>query len=110
MKKESLEALGARPALPDDLPPGLLDDLKGEGIAVYKVPASKPVIVHQGRYRLYELPDGTLRVQYRRDGAEADDHIELPGAMVRLAKAASEGNMNPLDVMKAVTKMMRPPR
>lgn len=72
--------------------------------------AALPVIVHEGRYRLYELPDGTLRIQYRREGAEADDHIELPGAMVRLAKAASEGNISPMDMMKAVTKMMRSPR
>jgi hypothetical protein len=72
--------------------------------------AAVPVIVHEGRYRLYELPDGTLRIQYRREGAETDDYIELPGTMVKLAKAASEGNMSPLDVMKAATRMMRPPR
>lgn len=75
-----------------------------------EIATSEPRIVHEGRYRLYELPDGTLRVQYRRDGAETDDHVELPGAMVRLAKAASEGNMSPLDVMKAATRVMRPPR
>lgn len=69
-----------------------------------------PVILHQGRYRLYELTDGTLRIQYRRDDKDTDDYIELPGAMVRLAKAASEGKMNPLDMMKAMTKLMRAPR
>lgn len=53
-----------------------------------------PVILHEGRYRLYENPDGSLRIQYRRDDKDEDDFVELPGAMIRLAKMASEGNMS----------------
>lgn len=105
MKQESLDALGAVPARPEDLPEGLLNDLQADGIAAYKIPSNEPVILHQGRYRLYEKPDGTLRIQYRRDGAEEDDFMELPGAMVRLAKAAAEGKMNPIQMMREVMKM-----
>jgi hypothetical protein len=64
-----------------------------------------PIIVHKGVYTLWEKPDGTLRVQYHRDDKEEDDFFELPGAMVRMAKAAQEGKMNPMDMMKSVMKM-----
>lgn len=59
-----------------------------------------PVVLHQGRYRLYEKPDGTLRIQYRRDDKDVDDVIEIPGAMLRMAKMLSEGNLNPLQAIK----------
>jgi hypothetical protein len=88
MKKESLEALNAIPV----------------------VMSNKPTIVHKGAYTLWEKPDGTLRIQYRRVDSDKDDFFELPGAMVKLAKAASEGKMNPMDMMKAVSKMMMQPK
>jgi hypothetical protein len=69
-------------------------------------PATGPVILHQGHYRLYEKPDGTLRIQYRRDDKDEDDFIEFPGQMVRLAKAAADGKMNPMTMMKSMAKMM----
>lgn len=64
-----------------------------------------PIVVHKGVYTLWEKPDGTLRVQYHRDDKEEEDFFELPGAMVRMAKAASEGKMNPMDMMKSMMKM-----
>lgn len=64
-----------------------------------------PVVVHKGVYTLWEKPDGSLRVQYRRDDKEEDDFFELPGAIIRLGKAAQEGKMNPLEMMKEVMKM-----
>jgi len=66
---------------------------------VVEVPTG-PVVLHQGRYRLYEKPDGTLRIQYRRDDKETDDVLEIPGAMIRIAKMMSEGNLNPLRAIK----------
>lgn len=65
-----------------------------------------PRVVHQGRYRLYEKADGTLRIQYRRDDADEDDHFELPGFMLELAKSAAEGKMNPMQMMNAAMKFM----
>lgn len=93
MKRESLDALGA---VPVDLDHVLKDTENEPGI---------PLVLHQGRYRLYEKPDGSLRIQYRRDGSDHDDHVELPGVMVRMAKAAAEGKMNPLQMMREVMKL-----
>lgn len=59
-----------------------------------------PRILHKGVYTLYEKPDGTLRIQYRRTDREEDDFMEIPGAILRLAKAASEGKLNPLKAMQ----------
>jgi hypothetical protein len=72
------------------------------------VPASPvtPVILHEGRYRLYEKADGTLHLVYRPDGKEQDEHLEVPGALIKLAKDAAEGNINPMDMMKMAGKMM----
>ena len=64
-----------------------------------------PRIVHQGRYRLYEKPDGGFHIVYQRDDTEEPDHFELPGPMVRLAKAAGEGNMNPAELLREMMKL-----
>lgn len=64
-----------------------------------------PKILHQGHYRLYEKPDGTLRIQYRRDDKDEDDFMELPAAMVNLAKAAAEGKMSPVLMMREIMKI-----
>ena len=66
-----------------------------------------PKIVHEGRYRLYENPDGGLRIQYRRDGKDEDDFVQLPGPIVALGKAAAEGNMSPIELMQRMMKLMR---
>lgn len=64
-----------------------------------------PKVVHKGVYTLWEKPDGSLRVQYRREDKEEDDFFELPGAIIRLGKAAQEGKMNPIEMMKEVMKL-----
>lgn len=66
-----------------------------------------PKIVHEGRYRLYENPDGGLRIQYRRDDKEEDDFVQLPGPIVALGKAAAEGNMSPVELMRRMMGLMR---
>ncbi len=63
-------------------------------------PATAPRILHKGVYSLYEKPDGTLRIQYRRTDRDEDDFIEIPGPILRLAKLASEGKMNPIEAVK----------
>lgn len=86
MRQESLDALGAIDVT--------------DALAV--VLPDKPRVLHKGVYTLWEKPDGTLRIQYRRDDSETDDFMEIPGAMLRIAKAMSEGKMNPLAAFKAM--------
>lgn len=69
--------------------------------------ASLPVIIHKGVYTLYQKPDGSLRVQYRRDDKDEDDFFELPGVMVRLAKAAAEGKASPMDMVREMMKLRK---
>lgn len=64
-----------------------------------------PTVVHEGRYRLYEKPDGGMHLVYKRDDRETEEHMELPGQMIRLAKMASEGNMSFPQFMREAVKM-----
>jgi hypothetical protein len=75
--------------------------------AVSLPPEAIPVILHEGKYRLYEKPDGTLRIQYQRSDKETEDFMEIPGMMIRLAKAASEGKMSPMAMMKSAMGYMQ---
>jgi hypothetical protein len=68
---------------------------------------AEPKVVHEGRYRLYENPDGGLRIQYRRDGKDEDDFVQLPGPIVALGKAAAEGSLSPIELMQRMMKIMR---
>lgn len=61
-----------------------------------------PRILHKGVYTLYEKSDGTLRIQYRRTDRDEDDFMEIPGAILRLAKLASEGKLSPMQAVKAM--------
>jgi hypothetical protein len=64
-----------------------------------------PHIVHRGVYTLWEKPDGTLRIQYRRDDRDEDDFMEIPGGILRVAQMVGEGKMNPLTALKAIRGM-----
>jgi hypothetical protein len=64
-----------------------------------------PHILHEGRYRLYEKPDGGLHLVYLPDGTENEQHMEIPGGMLRLAKMASEGNLSFPQFMREAMKM-----
>jgi hypothetical protein len=70
------------------------------------IPTGGPTIVHEGRYRLYEKPDGTFRIQYKRDDKETEDFMEIPGKLVKLAQRMSEGNLSPMDMIKEIMPMM----
>lgn len=69
--------------------------------------STEPVILHEGRYRLYQKSDGGLRLQYHRSDKENEDFLELPGMMVRLLNRAQEGNMNPMEFMREAMKMRK---
>lgn len=66
-----------------------------------------PRVVHQGVYRLYENPDGGLRVQYKRDDREEEDFFEIPAAFQRLAKLGQEGKLSAGQMMREVITLMR---
>lgn len=65
-----------------------------------------PRIMHEGKYRLYEKSDGTLHLVYRPNGAENEEHMEIPGQLIALAKSAESGNMSPIEMMKMAASMM----
>lgn len=67
----------------------------------------EPIIVHQGRYRLWRKPDGGLHLVYQRDDADEPDHLELPGQMVQVFDAAASGKMSPVELVKVVMTMMK---
>jgi hypothetical protein len=67
--------------------------------------ATRPVVIHEGRYRLYGKPDGGLHIVYQRDDSDTPDHMEFPGAIVAMAKAASEGKLSPTDMLREMMKM-----
>jgi hypothetical protein len=68
---------------------------------------AEPRILHEGRYRLYENPDGGLRIQYRRDDKDEDDFVQMPGPIVALGKAAAEGNLSPVELMRKMMSLMK---
>lgn len=72
-----------------------------------EVVTDAPRILHEGRYRLYEKPDGGIHLVYLPDGQEVEQHMEIPGAMLRLAKMASEGNLSFPQFIKEAAKMRR---
>lgn len=64
----------------------------------------KPTIVHQGRYRLYEKPDGGMHLVYQRDDKNEPDHFDLPGFLVNLARNAGEGKITPMEMFRDMMK------
>lgn len=67
--------------------------------------STEPRILHQGRYRLYQKPDGGIHLVYQREDKEEPDHFELPGAMRVLLDSAAQGNLSPMDMMRELMKL-----
>ena len=66
---------------------------------------SGPKVLHEGRYRLYEKPDGNLHLVYKRDDQETEQHLEIPGKLLGLAQRAAQGQLSPMDVIKEMMAM-----
>jgi hypothetical protein len=61
--------------------------------------------IMKGRFTLYPTPDGGYHIAYLPDGdGEETRHMEVPGAIVHLAKLGAEGKLSP---MKLATAFMR---
>jgi hypothetical protein len=56
----------------------------------------------RGRFSLYDLPDGGIHIAWLPNGAEDSDtqHFEIPGQVLKIAKMASEGKLNPAEMAK----------
>jgi hypothetical protein len=76
--------------------------LKDEEIARQNIPH----ILHEGRYRLYGNPDGGLHLVYLPDGQEIEQHMNIPGGMIRLSQLASTGNLTLPQFMREASKLM----
>lgn len=59
-----------------------------------------PVIIMEGRFRLYETPQGGYKLVYRPDGEEEDrPHIDVPAMMVKAAKAMGDKGPGKMGMM-----------
>lgn len=72
-----------------------------------EVMSNEPTILHEGRYRLYSNPDGGMHIVYKRDGAETEDHFEMPGAIVVLGRQMAEGKLDPMSAMKSIMSLAK---
>lgn len=66
---------------------------------------SEPIIVHQGRYRLWQKPDGGFHLVYQRDDKDEPDHFELPTILVKLAQGMADGTMSPMQFVSELIKL-----
>ena len=70
------------------------------------LPTPVPVILHEGRYRLYRTPLGGLHIVYLPDGADNEEHIDMPAGMLRLSQAMGSGNMTFPQFMREAMALM----
>lgn len=81
-------------------------DYEEPGEAAGEPPA--PVPDSQGTYAVYRTPKGAIHLVYRPQGAEEDQHMEVPPFAVELMDRAQAGEQIGLpSVMKAAQKLMR---
>lgn len=68
------------------------------GIAETEEPATKPpgpAVVSEGRYTVFETSSGGRHIAYRPDGDEEDQHLDIPAAIVSIARGVMEGGEPP---------------
>ena len=64
-----------------------------------------PVPFLKGVFAIYNTPDGGVHISYRPDGAETDEHIQVPGLVMNLVKEMQETGKMPNPI--AMFKLMR---
>ena len=59
----------------------------------------------KGKFSLYDLPDGGIHIAWLANGLDETEtqHLEVPGQVLKIAKLASEGKLNPMQLMKEMT-------
>jgi hypothetical protein len=64
---------------------------------------AKPELLGQGRYAIYQTPEGDGVVTYRPDGVEEDQHQVVPArfwAMLMKILSGEMSDINPMVIMK----------
>ena len=56
----------------------------------------------KGVFSLYETPSGGYHLAYRPDGADEDQHIDVPGWIISMARQAEGGGLNPMAMLKGL--------
>lgn len=69
-------------------------------IAVPAPDAAPPEPAMKGRFTLYDTPEGGYHIAYQADGDAETRHLEIPGMVIRMARASAEGKLNPLQAMR----------
>lgn len=59
-----------------------------------------PNPVMNGRFALYETPDGGYHIAYQPDGDTEARHLEIPAIVIKMAKASAAGKLNPMTAMR----------
>jgi hypothetical protein len=59
------------------------------------MPGTEPQHLFDGKFSLFQNPDGGFHLSYRVDGEDEDKHINFPGAMMAAAKAMSKAGKLP---------------
>ena len=65
----------------------------------------KPLLLGQGRYAIYQTPEGDGVVVYRADGSDADEQQVVPAKFWTLLMGILSGtlkDLSPMDLMKAL--------
>lgn len=77
-----------------------------EKLTAEGTPPDAPIPDSQGTYAVYRTPRGAIHLVYRPQGAEEDQHIEVPAMAVALMDKAQRGEAISLpSVLKAARKM-----
>jgi len=66
---------------------------------------AKPRLLGQGRYAIYQTPDGSGVISYRPDGEGADQHQVVPAKFWAVLMGILSGevkDMNPMSLMKMI--------
>lgn len=62
--------------------------------------ADEPKLVLSGVFTLYETPDGGYHISYRPTDCDEDQHLEVPGKIVSMARTFTGAHrMNPLALL-----------
>lgn len=65
-----------------------------------------PTLLLRGQFALYSTPDGGAHLSYRPDGADEDQHMAAPAAMIRAFEAMATG-AGPLAAVRGMLRIGR---
>lgn len=60
-------------------------------------------LLMNGKFSLYETPEGGMHIAYDPEGDTETRHLEIPAMVVKMARMSAEGKLNPLQAFKMMT-------